>query len=62
MNPDQSGALALATVVEEVPESSSNNRNAYAGAAFGVIGVIAAGALIANCNKKRTAANEEPLL
>ena len=47
--------LALASVAEEAHVEEESNSSIYAGAAFGVIGIIAAGALINNCNKKRSA-------
>ena len=43
------------------PQPASNNSNYYAGAAFGVIALIAGGALVSNCNKKINP-NSEPLL
>ena len=46
--------LALASVAEEAHVEEESNNSIYAGAAFGVIGIIAAGALINNCNKKRS--------
>ena len=45
--------LALASKVEEVNAQEESSSNIYFGVAFGVIGAIAAGALINNCNKKR---------
>ena len=54
-------ALILATQVTEAPPAEESNNIAYAGAAFGIIAAIAAGALVRKCNKKINA-NEEPLL
>lgn len=60
IGPDQ--GLALASKVEEVNTQEESNNSIYAGVAFGVIGAIAAGALINNCSKKRINPKEEPLL
>ena len=61
-DPDQGLAVALASLANEThPQEETSNSKIYAGAAFGVIGAIAAGALIARCNKKRTNPNQEPL-
>ena len=54
--------LALATKAVEAEPQENSNSSIYAGAAFGVIAAIAAGAMIANCNKKRFNQIEEPLL
>ena len=54
--------LALATKASEAVPQENSNSNIYAGAAFGVIAAITAGALIADRNRKQTSANEEPLL
>ena len=42
--------------------AASSNAGVYAGVSFGVIGLVAAGAMFAACNKKRVANNEEALL
>ena len=41
---------------------ATNYGTAFAGATFGVIATLAAGAMFASCNKKRIAANQEHLL
>lgn len=43
-------------------QTESNNSNAYAGAAFGVIGFAATLALISTCNKKTDQESQEALL
>ena len=55
--------LALASKVEEVnAQEEESSSNIYFGVTFGVIGAIAAGALINNCNKKRINPNKEKYL
>ena len=57
---EASPSLVLAsTYVEPAQES---NGIAYAGVAFGVIAVLAAGALYKNCRSKKVNSNEEALL
>jgi len=43
-------------------ENNASDAYLYAGASFGAIGIIAAGALLATFSKKQTADNEESLL
>lgn len=52
-------AISLADYVEPQPQES--NSMAYAGAAFGVIAVVAAGAIYKNFRNKKNS-NEESLL
>ena len=52
-------AISLADYVEPQPQESNNM--AYAGAAFGVIAVVAAGAIYKNMRRKANS-NEESLL
>ena len=54
-------AIALADVVEPQPVAQESNSLAYSGAAFGVIAVLAAGAIYKRVTKK-TNSNEESLL
>ena len=53
-------AISLADYVEPQPQES--NSMAYAGAAFGVIAVVAAGAIYKNFRNKKSNSNEESLL
>lgn len=53
-------AISLADYVEPQPQES--NSMAYAGAAFGVIAVVAAGAIYKNFRNKKNNSNEESLL
>ena len=43
-------------------QAESSNTSAYAGAAFGVIGLAATLALVSTCNKKAAQQNQEALL
>ena len=43
-------------------QAESSNTSAYAGAAFGVIGLAATLALVSTCNKKAVQQNQEALL
>ena len=54
-------AIALADVAEPQPVAQESNSLAYSGAAFGVIAVLAAGAIYKRVTKK-TNSNEESLL
>ena len=55
----ESSGLSLA---QADAQSESNNSSAYAGAAFGVIGLAATLALISTFNKKAVQENQEALL
>ena len=56
-------ALALAsTYVEPQPVAQESNGMVYAGVAFGVVAVLAAGALFKNCRSQKVNPNQEALL
>ena len=55
-------AIALADIVEPQPAAQESNSLAYSGAAFGVIAVLAAGAIYKSCRTRKTYSNEESLL
>jgi hypothetical protein len=55
--------LALAsTYVEPQPAAQESNGLVYAGVAFGVVAILAAGALIKNCRTQKANSNQEYLL
>ena len=54
--------VALADIVEPQPAAQESNSIAYAGAAFGVIAVLAAGAIYKSCRSQKTNSNQESLL
>jgi hypothetical protein len=55
-------AIALADIVEPQPAAQESNNLAYSGAAFGVIAVLAVGAIYKSCRTRKTNSNEESLL
>ena len=55
-------AIALADVVEPRPAAQESNSIAFSGAAFGVIAVLAAGAIYKSIRTRKTNSNEESLL
>ena len=54
--------LALAEIVEPQPVAQESNNMAYAGAAFGVVALFAAGAIYKKCRSSKVNSNQESLL
>ena len=55
-------SLDSVTLAQTHAQAESSNTNAYAGAAFGVIGLAATLAFVSTCNKKSDQQNQEALL
>jgi len=55
-------ALAQKKAAAATSSKKTSKAGFYAGVSFGVLGVVAATAMVAACNKKKVQANEETLL
>jgi len=55
-------ALAQKKAAAATSSKKTSKAGFYAGVSFGVLGVVAATAMVAACNKKKVQANEEALL
>merc|ERR1712051_594154 len=60
--PTPAPAVALADVAEPQPVAKESNNMAISGAAFGVVALMAAGAIYKRCRSNKTNSNQESLL